>query len=388
MLPLRDRLQLGSPKPRGFSTSEDIPQLKGFHAFTVEGSTCWLREITCELPVSAHLSSEIWPVVGQDEGLRGFSPLNAVYLDVETTGLYLGAGSFAFLIGLGEIREGRIHLAQLFLRDPRDERAALHYVQESLLEKPALVTYNGKSFDWPLIKDRFLMNRREPPSIKYHLDVLHPARRLWKHEFSSLGLKEVEGEILGVVRMDDIEGYLIPEAYTRFLRQGHTADIERVVRHNAEDIKSLIALSLHCARLYEDPVYCQREGELMAVARAFFKRGEYQRSCLFLEEVVQRKGLKQGEAMFILGLALKRLGEWDEALYWWEQSAQKLPLSTAPLVEMAKYYEHVSHDYVQAHALTYSALQIALSRREGRKEVEELVKRLRRLQGKIERCKG
>jgi len=381
MLSLKDKLgQSGkTTTPRVAKPAASVP---GFTELRNELGTCLMREIPLNQQWVLSPTSTTWPLLAHDERLQGFDPSQAVYLDLETNGLYLGAGAFAFLIGLGLVREGKPRLVQLFLRDPRDEKAALMEVT-ALLNERALVTYNGKCFDWPLLVDRFRFHRLPVPSIGAHLDMLHPARRLYRHDLSRCGLKEVEHHVLGVTREGDIDGELIPAAYNRYLREGYLDEMAAIIHHNALDISSLFDLTLYCGELYHSSSNCHREGELMAVVKSCLQGGDHEKAVLYLNEITNREGRYQAEAWYLSGMLHKKNQNWPQALRCWEKAVMQSNMATSPLIEMAKYYEHKERDYVQAHALAYQALQNALVTKKSR-EIKDFMYRLQRLQNKLE----
>lgn len=386
MLSLKDKLGLYHKSETGNRPAPTPAVLPGFSELSNEFGTCLYREIS--LPTQRELVSagDHWSLLGHDQRLTDFNPEQAAYLDLETNGLYLGAGAFAFLMGLGLVRNGKPYLFQLFLRDPRDERAALMEAAERLQGR-SLVTYNGKCFDWPLLVDRFRFHRLPVPVVGSHLDMLFPARRLYRQDLSRCGLKEVEHHVLGVTRIGDIDGALIPAAYNRFLREGYSEEISVIIDHNALDICSLFELTLYCGNLYIDNCFCQREGELMGVVRSCLQAGNYEQARRYLPALVEQRGRCQAEGFYLLGMISKREQDWKQALYWWEQAAMSSPLATTPLVEMAKYYEHIEHDWVQAHALTYQAIQNAMQLKK-QVEIKALAQRISRLNRKMELAKG
>ena len=156
-------------------------------------------------------------------------PEKWLFLDTETTGLAGGTGTYAFLIGLGWWDAGGLQVEQLFMRDFAEEHSVLSELAARMAERPVLVTFNGKTFDWPLLESRFTMTRCIPvPKIAAHLDLLHPARALWKLRLGSVRLVELERHILDPARLgwhreDDVISSLIPQYYFDYLRGG-TAD--------------------------------------------------------------------------------------------------------------------------------------------------------------------
>jgi uncharacterized protein YprB with RNaseH-like and TPR domain len=179
-------------------------------------------------------------------------PSQWLFLDTETTGLVGGSGTYAFLVGLAWWDSGGLQVEQLFMRDFGEEHSLLLALDERLAERRVLVTFNGKSFDWPLLETRFRMTRSISPRIPAaHLDFLHPARQLWKPQLSSVRLSELERHVLHVspgskldwTRDGDMNSGDIPEAYFSFVRGGLCAPLVPVFQHNQMDLRGLAALA-------------------------------------------------------------------------------------------------------------------------------------------------
>lgn len=176
-----------------------------------------------------------------------------VCLDTETTGLGTAAGTVAFTVGIGRWEGDDLRVVQLLLPDHSDEPALLDAVAVELGDDPALVTYNGRAFDWPLLVTRFRLHGRPAPALGAHIDLLTTVRRLFRHRLGRAGLRVVEEGLLSVRRHDDVEGWQIPGLYLDFLRGGPAAPLGRVARHNAEDIRSLGRLLVLLDRGLADP---------------------------------------------------------------------------------------------------------------------------------------
>ncbi len=176
------------------------------------------------------------------------NPEKWLFLDTETTGLAGGTGTYAFLVGLGWWDAGGLQVEQFFMRDFAEEHSLLHELAARLAERPVLFTFNGKSFDWPLLESRFTMTRAIPaPRLAAHLDLLHPARALWKLRLGSVRLIELERHVLDAARLgwrrdDDVASALIPQYYFDYLRGGSPTPLAGVVRHNQMDLRGLAAL--------------------------------------------------------------------------------------------------------------------------------------------------
>ncbi|MHB8874727.1 MAG: ribonuclease H-like domain-containing protein [Myxococcaceae bacterium] len=177
-----------------------------------------------------------------DPSFAGVELSRMLLLDTETTGLAGGTGTLPFLIGLGWFEEGRLRLQQLLLRRPGEEGPMLRALAQALSKASCLVTYNGKSFDWPLLRNRFVMNRLAVPATPPHLDLLHLARRVFRRRLSEMRLIRVEQAVLGHLRHDDIDGSEIPERYFDYLRSGDGASLSPVIEHNGQDLTALAGL--------------------------------------------------------------------------------------------------------------------------------------------------
>jgi uncharacterized protein YprB with RNaseH-like and TPR domain len=175
-------------------------------------------------------------------------PEKWLFLDTETTGLAGGTGTYAFLIGLAWWDAGGLQVEQFFMRDFAEEHSLLQELTQRIAERPVLVTFNGKSFDWPLLESRFTMTRSiAVPKLAAHLDLLHPARALWKLRIGSVRLVELERHILDAPRLgwhreNDVSSALIPQFYFDYLRGGPAEPLAGVVRHNQMDLRGLAAL--------------------------------------------------------------------------------------------------------------------------------------------------
>ena len=200
-----------------------------------------LREaLEIESPAVARLA----PGLGSEDIAR------TVFVDVETTGLAGGTGTYAFLVGLGAFDGDDFLVRQLFLAGPSGEEAMLAVAGEALSSAGALVSFNGRCFDMPLLETRFTLNRLRLPSPALpHVDLLYPARRLYRRRLESCRLAHLETALLGLEREDDVPGWLIPSLYFEYLRFGRAAPLEAVFRHNALDILSMVTLLAHLAHI-------------------------------------------------------------------------------------------------------------------------------------------
>lgn len=331
-----------------------------------------------------------------DERIRDYGPERFAFLDTETTGLSGGAGTYAFLIGVGRFEGEVFHLAQFFMHDPIDEPAQLAALEEFLAPCRALVTYNGKSFDIPLLNSRFTYHGwRNPFKDLSHVDLLHLARRLWRERLPSRTLGNLEVQILGTQRTeDDVPGWMIPQMYFDYLRNGDARPLKSVFYHNAMDILSLASLFNHTARLLTDPMsgVVNHGVDLMALARLFEDLGDLKtatdlyimglehedvRSQLIPEDVLLR-------AIQHLALIYKRQEKFHYAIDLWKKAAHFKNINAH--IELAKYYEHRVRDKNEAIYWTQKAISTVqgsdFTAYEYRYWIPELEHRLQRLKRK------
>ncbi|HDR06247.1 MAG TPA: hypothetical protein ENN88_01295, partial [Candidatus Coatesbacteria bacterium] len=326
----------------------------------------------------------------EEEPPAGFDFSGAVFLDTETTGLAGGTGTIPFLVGLGRFEGDEYVLRQLFLDDPAAERGLLAILAETLAGASGLVTYNGKVFDWPLVRSRFLLNRFRPDFLAVeppHVDLLSWTRRLWKLRLGSCSLAVVERGVMGLERTDDIPGAEIPELYFAYLRGERVGErMARVFFHNEYDVKSLAVLAARALHLAENPLERYEDpSELYAccrLPRMAERRVELLSAAIAggLEPEVER------QARWELSLHHKRRGKLDEARRLWE-ALRRGPYDLRPYEEEAKFLEHRARDCAAAKRLVEEALErcgravadtYSRARQRG-----ALVYRLRRLERKL-----
>jgi len=204
-----------------------------------------------------------------------------LFFDLETSGLYGGsAGTIAFLAAFGKpLSDGKMRITQYLLLDyPGENDFLLNVIAELNKENTVIVTYNGKCFDSQIIKARCLINRIKPPEYR-HVDLLHPARRLWKNIIQDCSQKSVETDILRFNRIDDIPGSLAPEIWFEFLKTGEIDRLMGICDHNLSDIKGLASILTAMILIAEDPFdakYNYDTGRLALYWRIFCRRYEYE----------------------------------------------------------------------------------------------------------------
>lgn len=175
-----------------------------------------------------------------------------LFFDTETTGLAGGTGTLPFLVGVAEVRDGQAWSAQAHLPAPGHERPLLRWLAERIEASTVLLSFNGKSFDWPLLRTRFVMNRIPLPPERPHVDLLHCARRVFRHQLDEVRLQTLERRVLDHHRQGDIDGALIPAAWFDYLRTGRIGVLARVLEHNARDVHSMVLLTERLLAAWEE----------------------------------------------------------------------------------------------------------------------------------------
>jgi len=317
----------------------------------------------------AGLSGRHLSLICRDPELAYLETANAVFLDTETTGLGLGVGTYVFLVGAGYVHAGTFQVKQFFLAGPQTETSFLDELDAFLRQFSAIVTFNGKAFDWPLLENRFVLHRREPPlRDPLHVDLLHPARRLWKRRLESCALSSLEAHILGVERTEqDVPGYLIPQLYFDYLSGGDRRTLDPVFYHNLQDVLSLASLSMHIDRVVGDPHggAVSHGADYASLGRAYERAGDLDRAMECYEEALHRlpAGAERRETLIGLAGLQKRERRWDGAHLCWQQLLDEGGEGALfARVELAKYAEHVERDFMQAIDHVQHALEMAEDR--------------------------
>ncbi len=282
-----------------------------------------------------------------EPALAAFDLQQAVYLDTETTGLAGGAGTAAFLIGVGWFDGDRFQLRQYFMRDYHEEPALLHGLAAELRRFSSLVTFNGKMFDVPLLDTRFRLSRgRFPLGEAPHLDLLHPARRLWKARLESCRLQSLERGILGLHRQGDIPGEEIPQVYFDWVRRRDARLLARAFEHNRQDIVSLAALSVFACRWLEEE-HATDARDVYSLARVLERARLFERSeAQYRRALASGAGELRGKALLRLGWRAKRAGEHERAAELWREAGEAG--EAEGWRQLAIHHEHRSRDIVSA----------------------------------------
>lgn len=324
-----------------------------------------------------------------------------LFLDLETTGLGSGTGNIPFMVGLAFWKNEQLIVEQALIRHPAEERAMLAYLHQLTAHFTHLVTYNGKSFDWPLLQSRYLLNgMRETIWQPLHIDLLHPSRALWRNTLESCKLSHIEKMRLGIVRVDDLPGSEAPARYFQFLASGDPEELADVFKHNEIDMLSLVTLAIRFGHLLSNE-------DVRTIVQQPCEPEELVRTGLWLEKMERFQYSKQlfqlaihipqqnSQTLMMLAMRDKKRNELERALMLWERivaASETLVTRThiEAAVELSMYYEHKAKQPEQAlhYATLAYELQLQLqsiTKRDAKqkeKELSELNKRLERIKKK------
>ena len=333
------------------------------------------------------------------------SPSKTVFIDLETTGLSGGAGTLAFLVGCGYFDLGAFQVRQFLLTSHSGERALLAAVAEFFEDAGLIVTYNGKTFDVPVMETRWSFHRMEMPAIGGpggvpHFDMLHPARRLWKTRGRSgaasaiqritladrerfhldddggCRLSTLERHLFDVRRVGDVPGLEVPSRFFRFVRSGDPRPLEPVLEHNRIDLVSLAAVTARAVQLARDGgAACRDYAEALALGRIFERAEHFQRAEGCYRHATQSpEAATRGEALFHLGVRLRRDRRFVDAAAAWHElvdltapksmrSGRLADLRQIAVEALAIHQEHRAKDFVGARELAVTSLEEANGRR-------------------------
>jgi uncharacterized protein YprB with RNaseH-like and TPR domain len=334
--------------------------------------------------------------LGRDPALASVDLSRCVFLDTETTGLAGGTGTLAFLVGIGSFEAKAFCVRQFFLRDPDEEAAMLAALSERMEDGQAIVTFNGRGFDLPLLQARYVLARLRPAWLALpHLDLLMPARRVWRDRLPSCALSSLEANVLGVQReRDDVPGYLIPQMYLDYLQTGDAREMPRVMYHNRQDILSMVTLAAQLCQTFADPLAAEfiDPADLVSLGKWYDDLNMPVEAERAWRAALQRElpTTSRATALVRLGALLKRQDRRSEAVVAWEQLAQASEWDVTAHVELAKHWEWHAGDLGQAIVWTQAAQQIVATWPRGYARDltgAQLVHRLERLRAKRERAR-
>jgi hypothetical protein len=354
-----------------------IAERLGGRLVQADGSTC--LEIDCQWDetlshgrrrISSYRPAADAPLTLFDPRVAGTPDWarHPVFFDVETTGLSGGAGTLAFLVGCGWFDEDGFRVRQFLLAGPAGERAMLDALGKIFDKASLLVTYNGRTFDVPLMETRWAFHRSSAATDDLpHFDMLPPARRLWgrprsaarvssgddEFERESCSLSSLERTVLGFHRLDDVPGIEIPARYFQFLRTGDPELIVGVLDHNRHDLLSLAAVMSHALWLArEGPGACRESREQVGLGRLYERAGAIDRATEAYEMAASDGDRDtRRAALSRLAVLLRRDGQFDQAAAAWQgvlemsgREAAGSPLARRAAEALAIHHEHRAHD--------------------------------------------
>lgn len=323
-----------------------------------------------------------------------------LFFDLETTGLSGGAGTLAFLVGCAWFDAGALHVEQYLLTTYAAERALLAHFAERVRNAGTIVSYNGRTFDAPLLDMRWQFHRtRSPLADKPHADMLHSARRLWRtraHDGEDsearCSLSTLEQALFGVERINDVPGFEIPSRYFRFLRSGDASPLEPVMEHNRMDLVSLAALTARAMALVDGGSEACRDGwERLALGRLLLRLSDAPRALICFERAAGDPVRQvRAEALARIAAHHRRERRHAEAAEAWQQvfaltgesqsTSRARALARDAAEALAVHHEHRARDLEGARQLAIAALRLERTRSGS----ASLKYRLKRIERKME----
>ncbi len=296
------------------------------------------------------ISGNILACLSQDDAFKELDLSTALFIDLETTGLSGGAGVIPFNIGMGYYRNDKFMVGQYFLGEMAEEERMIQELAEFFKEMDfqSVVTYNGKSFDIPLLETRFILHRQPfPLSDLPHLDFLYPARRLWSHKYESCRLFHLALNVVQAGRTEDIPSAEIPWRYSQYLQTGNYDLIEPILYHNQEDILSLLGVVVIGAHIFsEDPELCVGDAmDFYGAGKVLANTGDMEKSVQFFQKALDGNLTDEvtQETKKRLSAHFKKQQDWDKAVPIWKEMASTNVVTLAQLSsfrELAMHFEH------------------------------------------------
>ncbi len=354
LITLRGRIKSEKPSPQ----PHPLPLEREDIQFTENPYSLEARYGNIRIGQGLNISSETLAHLSNDPAFENLDLSSALFIDLETTGLSGGTGVVPFNVGMGYYRDDKFWVGQFFLGELGSEEKMIQELEHFLEDHnfQSVVTYNGKSFDLPLLETRYILHRI-PFNLGAlpHLDFLFPARCLWKHKFESCRLTYLAKEVVGTYREDDIPSSEVPWRYFEYLKTGNYDLIEPVLYHNAEDILSLLGVVVIGASIFsEDEEMCIADAmDFFGAGKVMERRGDTKAASRFFTKALDGD-LDEPTGMSTrrrLSLHFKRTQNWKQALMLWREMADIESPSRDLLFslrELAMYYEHQRKDFAAA----------------------------------------
>ena len=290
---------------------------------------------------------------------RAFDIRRCLFLDTETTGLSGGAGTVAFLVGVGHVEGRELVVEQFLMREYADEPELLERLSARMADSHCVCTFNGRNFDMPLLETRFTMCRmRDKWRELDNLDLLYPARRTWKLRLGSCRLARLEEVILGLTREGDLPGREVPVRFFEFMKTGDESLLEDILDHNRQDIATLAALLARLCAVNDRPEELTDRRDLFSVGKALERQGELRpaRELYRISAIPAPAGTLAalterhvaGQANWRLYLLNRKSGDIEGMREVLEQMLMRRQMPGRVCVELSKLHEHRLHDYQKA----------------------------------------
>ena len=367
-----------------FGVKKEITNLE------VDSTSEWIEEFQTELDAKIIseknsfiiLKENFYPVFSHDYFInsrekgfisKSFSKISAdpaalnldlsqtIFIDLETTGLSGGTGTYAFLIGLGYIELDHIIVKQYLLPDFQHEWLLLKYVENNFIDKNFLISFNGKSFDIPLLKNRYVLNRMETILDELnHIDILHTSRRIWKTRLDSCDLQNLEYMVLGKERFNDIPGELIPQIYFEYIRKRKANLFKDVLEHNYHDIVNMILLSIKIGEIVDDPLKnLDHVEDIYTLAKYYFQNKLLSDAIPLFDYVSKNRenNFLKRESIFLQSLSYKKIGDVKKASQLIQSLLKENKDHPAAIEELLKFYEHKEKNFDAALELIDDSLK-------------------------------
>ena len=323
-----------------------------------------------KLASGLEISGEVLSCLSKEDAFKDLDLSTALFIDLETTGLSGGTGVIPFNVGMGYYRHDKFIVGQYFLGEMAEEERMIQELEEFFKEMDfqSVVTYNGKSFDIPLLETRFILHRRpfllsELP----HLDFLFPARRLWSHKYESCRLFHLALKVVQTGRTEDIPSAEIPWRYFQYLQTGNYDLIEPILYHNQEDILSLLGLVVIGAHIFsEDPELCLGDAmDFFGAGKVMANAGDVEKSVQFFQKALDGKLTEEVtiETKKRLSAHFKKHQDWDKAVPIWEEMTSTNVVTPAQLFsfrELAMHLEHRIKNYDEARRIAEEGFVLSM----------------------------
>lgn len=319
---------------------------------------------------------------------EAFEAGDFLFFDTETTGLSRGAGTVAFLVGYGQFRDNKLKVTQVLMRDYPQEILLLSDFMDKVRESRCLVSYNGLTFDLPLMQGRLTMNRlRADLSDLPHLDLLHIARRVFKLRLGRIPLTRLEEELLGLKRENDLPGAMVPPRYFEYLEKKDESLLSDILEHNRQDIISLARLFIYILTLYQYPENASHHQDLFSIGRAFEGMGNKARAIACYRACSDKT--VRDMARFRMAEIHRKDKHDEEALSGLETLRKDGAFNARVFISLAKIYEHRYRQPARALEITRQGMVYCFERfgedASNHKDYLDLERRSLRLSRKVEK---